>query len=76
MEYFKNNGVDKDADIFMFNMLTYSLINDKDFYGSLSNMIKNDYGNIESSKARKIIDTYKDFDKPKSIKKEYIIDYL
>lgn len=76
LEYFKNNGVDKDADIFMFNMLTYSLINDKDFYGSLSNMIKNDYGYIESSKARKIIDTYKDFDKPKSIKKEYIIDYL
>ncbi len=82
LEYFKNNGIDKDIDIFMFNMLTYSLINNNscfhsdNFYNSLYNMIKRQYGIIESNKAREIIDTYKDFDKPKSIKKEYIIDYL
>lgn len=82
LEYFKNNGIDKDVDIFMFNMLTYSFLNDSeffigdDFYNSLSKMIRKEYGCIESNQARGIIDTYKDFDKPKSIKKEYIIDYL
>lgn len=75
--YCKYNGIDKDLDIFMFNLVTYALLNNEnDFYGIIKRIIENDYGIIESENARKILSTYDDITNPKTLKKDYVIDCL
>lgn len=76
LEYFKNHGIDKDADIFLYNLCCYALLNNCSYCDALGKITKEDFGTIEESGAQKILTTYKNFDMPKSLKKEYIIDYM
>ena len=75
--YLKYNKIDEGLDISMFNLLTYSILNnDKNIYNIINRIINNDFGLIESEKAIKILKPYEDITNPKTIKKEYVIDYL
>lgn len=73
--YGQYNGFDPGLDIFLFNLLTFSIINNVEFYDVINSIIENNYGIIENSKA---IEIFKDYDDIEfnTLKKEYVIDYL
>jgi hypothetical protein len=73
--YAKTNGVDVGLDLFLFNLCTYAIINNVDFNCVLERIKANDFGLFEG-KAKEIFMSYKNFEVPKTIKKEYVIDYL
>lgn len=75
MTYCKYNGFDIDLDIFMFNMLTFSILNDIKFYDSFYYINDGNFGCIESNKAIQILKDYDDIEF-KKLRKEYVIDYL
>lgn len=74
-DYMEKIGIEKELDMFLFNLLTYSIINNIPFDNSLENIESNNFKNISSEKARNILKSYKALNK-KTLKKEYIIDYL
>ena len=76
LDYIENNGLDEGVDIFLFNIFTYSLLNNIDPYSVIFNINNNKYGEIKSQKAREILNSYKDLKNEKVLKKEYIIDLL
>lgn len=74
-DYIEKQGIDKDIDIYLFNIMTYAILNDIDYNSCLKSIfIKKDLG-LDSEKATEILKSYKDLSS-KSLKKEYIIDYL
>lgn len=75
--YISNIGVDKGLDIFLFNLSVYSILNNKNFFECLSAILNSEYGIFEENeKVKNIFDSYKDLDCKKSLKKEYVIDYM
>lgn len=72
--YFKNYGVDKDADIFLYNLCCYAFLENCDYYAVIDRIRTSDFGNISGGQARRILSTYKSFESP--VNKDYIIDYL
>lgn len=75
-DYGNTVGVDKDLDIFLFNLMTYSILTDSDYNISLENICNNKLNYFENENIRKIFESYKDLNCNKSLKKEYVIDYL
>ncbi len=75
-KYIRSHGIDKDVDIFLFNLCCYTFLNNTFYYNSIKHINNENYGNIENEFAIKILNSYKDFESNKSLKKEYIIDYL
>lgn len=75
MLYSKKNGVDKDVDMFMFNLTTYAILNNVCFYDVISHIMDNNFGCIENSQAIDILSRYDDIEF-NTLKKEYVIDYL
>lgn len=69
-------GIDKDLDIFLFNLMTYSLLTDSDYNRSLENINANKLDYFKSENVNKIFNSYKNLDCKKCLKKEYVIDYL
>jgi len=74
--YVKYVGVDKDLDIFLFNLTTYSFLNEKGYLDSFDEIEANKFGIIENNNAIDILKGYKDLRTNKTLKKEYVIDYL
>lgn len=74
--YGNSVGIDKDLDIFLFNLLTYSIILGVDYLVSLKNICNNRLDVFENKNVRKIFESYKTLECKKSLKKEYVIDYL
>ena len=74
--YAKNNGIDKDVDMYLFNLTTYAILNNKEYFNAISHIKENDFGVIENSHAIDILKGYKDIESSKVLKKEYVIDYL
>lgn len=74
--YVNNNSIDKDADIFLFNICCFAFINNIDYFDVLKAINKNYFGEINSEKAKDLFRSYKDLECKKALKKEYVIDYL
>lgn len=75
-EYIKNNGIDIGIDIFLFNILCYSFLNNVNYYTVINNIYKKEYGFFYDSRIINILNSYKFFDRKTIVKKEYILDYL
>lgn len=75
-EYAKYNKIDKHLDIFLFNLCCYSVLNNLDLNSVLREIRRNNFGIIENKNAIDIFSSYKDLSESKSLKKEYVIDYL
>lgn len=75
-EYAKYNKIDEHLDIFLFNLCCYAILNNLDINFVLDKIRKNNFGIIENQKAIEVFNSYKDLSNSKSLKKEYIIDYL
>lgn len=73
-DYIEKIGIDKDLDIFLFNLYTYSILTDVD-YTTILKYIEVTKIELSSSKACSILESYRDLNK-KTLKKEYIIDYI
>lgn len=71
----KYKGVGIDLDIVMFNLLTFSILNDVPFYDVIDYIFEGKYGCIESSSAREILSAYDDIEY-NTLKREYVIDHL
>lgn len=76
LEYAKTNKIDESLDIFLFNLCSYSLLNNVHFFNTINKIKESYFGNIEDKRAVNVLESYKNFDITKSLKKEYIIDYL
>lgn len=74
-EYIEKRGIDKDLDIYLFNLMTYAILNDIDYNICLNYIKESKELWLNSEKATKILKSYKDLGS-KTLKKEYIIDYL
>ena len=74
--YLNHNSIDKDLDIFLFNMCCFAFINNIDYFSVLDAINNNYYKDINSVKAIEIFNSYKDIECKKCLKKEYVIDYL
>jgi len=74
--YAKYISADKDLDMFVFNITTYSLLNNKDFLTSFYELIEQGNKGFINNSVTSILDSYKNIKNNKSLKKEYIIDYL
>lgn len=74
--YADNVGIDKDLDIFLFNLTTYSMLTGIEYHDVLKAINNNELDFFESSKVRDIFKSYKNIECNKSLKKEYVIDYL
>lgn len=74
-EYSKHNKIDKDLDIFLFNITCFAVINNVPYDDVLDLIFQKNYKNITNENAIKILESYKDLGS-KTLKKEYIIDYL
>lgn len=75
-EYAKYNKIDEHLDIFLFNLCCYAILNNLDINFVLNKIRKNNFGIIENQKAIEVFNSYKDLSNSKSLKKEYVIDYL
>jgi len=75
-EYNKYHKIDEHLDIYLFNLCCFSILNNLDLYHVIDEIRKNNFGVIERNKAIEIYSSYKDISDVKSLKKEYIIDYL
>lgn len=73
-DYIEQRGVDKDLDVFLFNLCCYSVLKDIN-YNDVLNYILNKKDLGISDKASSILKSYSDLGS-KHLKKEYIIDYL
>lgn len=73
--YCKYNGYDIGLDIFMFNLLTFSILNNVPFYDVIDDIFDEKYGCITNEKAIDILSRYDDIE-VKTLKKEYVIDFL
>lgn len=56
-EFIKKYGVKKEIDIFLFNLLTFSLINECEFYLSRRNILNNNFGFFNNNDSKKICDS-------------------
>ena len=65
--------IDKDIDIYMFNLLCYSFFTNIRINDALANIKAKRFDIINNTNAINILDSY---NKGKTLKKEYIIDYL
>jgi len=74
--YAKYVGLDKDLDMYLFNLTTYTILNNKELFSSMSYIFNDDFGVIENNHAINILKSYKDIENSKALKKEYVIDYL
>lgn len=74
--YAKNNGIDKDVDMYLFNLTTYAILNNKEYFNVISHIKEKDFGVIENNHAIDVLNGYKDIESSKVLKKEYVIDYL
>lgn len=75
-EYVKYNKIDECLDIFLFNLSCYAVLNNLDMNYVLDNIRNNNFGVIESKRVIDIFRGSKDLSDVKTLKKEYIIDYL
>lgn len=73
--YTRTHGIDKDLDMFIFNLTTYAVLNNVSIYDVILYIINNEYGCIENSQAIDILSRYSDIEN-NTLKKEYVIDYL
>ena len=73
--YCKYNGTDIGLDIFLFNLLTFSILNNVGFYDVINNIFDGNYGCITSNGAIDILRDYDDIEF-NTLKKKYVIDYL
>lgn len=75
--YMEFVGVDKDVDIYSFNLTTLAFLNDFDYFDTLLCITDKNFGVLEdNNKAKEILSSYKDLSCKKSLKKEYVIDYM
>lgn len=74
--YAKSVGIDKDLDIFLFNLTTYSLLSGVEYNKSLEAISVGKLESIDNNIVRNIFEGYKNLECNKTIKKEYVIDYL
>ena len=56
--------------------MTYSILTDSDYHKALENINANKLDYFKSENVNKIFNSYKNLDCKKSLKKEYVIDYL
>lgn len=75
-EYAKYNKIDEHLDVFLFNLCCYAVLNNLDINFVLGQIRNNNFGILQSKKAIDVLSSYKDLSDTKSLKKEYIIDYL
>lgn len=75
-EYEKYNKIDENLDIYLFNLCCFAVLNNLDLYYVIDQIRKNNFGVIDNGKAKDIFNSYKDLSDVKSLKKEYVIDYL
>ena len=75
-EYAKYNKIDEHLDVFLFNLCCYAVLNNLDINFVLGQIRNNNFGILQSKKAINVLSSYKDLSDTKSLKKEYIIDYL
>lgn len=77
LDYLKHQKVDEGLDIYLFNLFTYAIINNVN-YNDVINIIRmNNYGELSSNeKVKEILNSYKDLGTTKTLKKEYIMDYI
>lgn len=73
--YCDYNGTNIGLDVFLFNLLTFSILNNIEFYDVINEIMNNNYGVIENKNAIEILSKYEDIEY-NTLKKEYIIDYL
>lgn len=57
-EFIKKYGVKKEVDVFIFNILTFSVINECDFYLRRRNILNNNFGFFDNKDGRKICDSF------------------
>lgn len=74
-DYIKYNKIDKDLDIFIFNLTTYAFINNVPFIHVMDFINNNKFGFFDDQKVSSIYKKYTDLS-CKTLKKEYAIDYL
>lgn len=76
-EYIKNVGVDKNLDIFLYNISAFAFLNNVDYFKVLKCINDGYYGYFnDNSKIKAILDSYKNLECEKTLKKEYVIDYI
>lgn len=75
VEYIKHYGINQGLDIFLFNIMTYCILNNNVSYYLVRRDIYNKkYGIFDNQECRKICDTF--FLENNSYCKEYLIDYI
>ena len=75
-EYNKYYKIDENLDVYLFNLCCFAVLNNLDLYYVINHIRKNNFGVIENGKAKDIFNSYKDISDVKTLKKEYVIDYL
>ena len=75
-KYIENTGIDQSVDVFMFNLLCYSFLNNVDFYDVINYIYKGEYGVLTDNRIINVLKSYKFFDCRRKVKKEYILDYI
>lgn len=75
--YMHERGVDENLDIFLYNLTVFSLLNNVSYFDTLEDIANGVYGVFEeNNNAKKIFESYNDLNCNKSLKKEYVIDYM
>ena len=73
--YCTNNACDEGIDIFLFNLLTFAILNNVGFYDVINHIIDGEYGCLNSFGPMEILSEYEDI-YSNTLKKEYVIDRL
>ena len=73
-DFIKNYGLIKEVDIFLFNIITYSIINDIDFYLVRESIYKKDFKYFDNEDAIKLCKTF--FLQDKCPNKDFLIDMI
>ena len=75
-EYAHKVGIDKDLDIFLYNLTVYSFLAGIDYNNALEAINNNKLDFFDNEHVKKIFEGYKNLECKKTLKKEYVIDYL
>lgn len=75
VEYIKHYGINQGLDIFLFNIMTYCILNNNlSYYLVRRDIYNKQYGVFDNQKCRKICDSF--FLEDNCYCKEYLIDYI
>ena len=72
--FIKQYGVEKEMDIFLFNILTFAIINECEFYLCRRNIFNENFGYFNNGDAKKICDSL--FLEDKVPNKDFLIDTI